>query len=70
MDKPKFIQYKSPEEQLNRKCFIGQQLKHHTELDGLLQVLLGNVEAVEVDPVVVEDVLMHRAHLETRWDEK
>lgn len=57
-----------PEEQHNWKHFVGQWHKHHTELDGLLQVLLGYVEAVVVDLVVEQDVLMHRAPLQQRCD--
>lgn len=56
-----------PKEQHDWKHFIGQWHKHHTELDGLLQVLLGNVEAVVVDLVVEEDVLMPRAFLQQRF---
>lgn len=49
-----------PEEQHDGKRLAGPWRQRHTDLDGLLQVLLGNVEAVVVDPVVEEDVLVCR----------
>lgn len=53
-----------PEEQQDGKWLAEWQGERHTQLDDLLQVLLGNVEAVVVDPAALEDVLMHRALLQ------
>ena len=55
-----------PEEQHDGKRLVGWRRKHHTQLDGLLQVLLGNVEAVIVDLAVQEDKVPHRTLLQHR----
>lgn len=55
-----------PEKQHDGKWFVERCRKDHTQLDGLLQMLLGNVEAVVVDLAAPEDVLMHRALLQNR----
>ena len=57
-----------PEKQHDGKRLVGWRCKHHTQLDGLLQVLLGNVEAVVVDLAAQEDELTHRALLQHRCD--
>lgn len=54
----------SPEEQHDGKRLVERRRELHTQLDGLLQVLLGNVEAVVVDLAAQEDVLMHGALLQ------
>ena len=54
-----------PEEQQDGKWLAELRGERHTQLDGLLQVLLGNIEAVVVDPAALEDVLMRRALLQS-----
>lgn len=54
-----------PEEQHYGKGLAGRPLELHTQLDGVLQVLLGNVEAVVVDLAALKDVLTGRALLES-----
>lgn len=53
-----------PEEQHYGKRLVERRCERHTQLDGLLQVLLGNVEAVVVYLAAQEDVLTHRALLQ------
>lgn len=57
-----------PEEQHDGKRLVERRRERHTQLDGLLQVLLGNVEAVVVDLAAPEDVLTHRALMENGWE--
>lgn len=52
-----------PEEEHYGKGLVGRPSEHHSELDGLLQVLLGNVDAVVVDLAASEDVFVLRAPL-------
>lgn len=52
-----------PEEQRDRKRLVRRWSEHHSQLDGLLQVLPADVEAVIVDLAAQEDVLMHRTLL-------
>lgn len=53
-----------PEEQHDGKRLVERWRERHTQLDGLLQVLLGNVEAVVVDLAAPEDIYAHRALME------
>lgn len=57
-----------PEEQHDGKHFAGQRPERHAQLDGLLQMVLGDVEAVVADPAAEKDVLAHRALLQCRCD--
>lgn len=53
-----------PEEQHDGKHLFGWWRENHAQLNGLLQVVMGNVEAVVVDIHAEEKVLMHRAPLQ------
>lgn len=53
-----------PEEQHDGKRVARRPLKHHPHLDGLLQALAGDVEAVVVYPVALEDTPASRALME------
>lgn len=55
-----------PEEQHDGKRVAGRLLKHHPHLDGLLQALAGDVEAVVVYPRAFEDTPANRALMENK----
>lgn len=57
-----------PEEQHDGKCPVWRAGERHRQLDGLLQVLLGDVEAVIVDTAAQEGVLLQRSLLLHRCD--
>lgn len=50
-----------PEEQHDGKRVAGWPLKRHPHSDGLLQALTGDIEAVVVYPVALEDTPASRA---------